>query len=76
MRPDASRVRGLRDPISGSTAQEAVDEDGLASAARAAQLGVALAGSTQKLAAARREIAALTRENAELRARVDRRDLA
>jgi hypothetical protein len=41
-------------------------------AGRAARLGVALAGLAQELAAARREIAMLKRENMALRARIDR----
>ena len=76
MRPGTSWVRGHRDPISGSAAPRVVDYDDLASAARVAQLGMALADSAQRLAAARREIAALRRENAELRAIADRRSVA
>jgi hypothetical protein len=76
MRPGTSQVRGHRDPISGSAAPQAVDQDDLASAARVAQLGVALAESARRLATARREIATLRRENAELRAVADRRSVA
>ena len=75
MRPGTSWVRGHRDPIAGSVAARAVDHADLASAARVAQLGMALADSAQRLAAARREIAALRRENAELRAIADRRSV-
>jgi hypothetical protein len=46
------------------------------SASRDSRLGVALAGLAQELAAARREIVALKRENAELRSRLDARGAA
>jgi len=52
-------------------ARLAADEDPVPSG-RAARLGVALAGLAQELAAARREIAMLKRENMALRARLDR----
>jgi hypothetical protein len=51
-------------------ARLAADDDPVPSG-RAGRLGVALAGLAQELAAARREIAMLKRENMSLRARLD-----
>jgi hypothetical protein len=75
VRPDTSRVRGHRDPMSGVSvvsARLAAARRASAAEAHASQLDLALAGLAQQLAAARCEISTLSHENAELRASVDR----
>jgi hypothetical protein len=70
MRSDTSRIRGHRDPISGSViaARLAAARRDSAAAAHVSQLDLAVAGLAEKLAAANVEIATLTCENAELKA--------
>ena len=70
VRPDNSQIRGYRASRPGVAAQLAAAEDDGGPGARAARLGVALAGLAQELAAARREVALLKRENAALRSRL------
>ena len=70
VRPDNSQIRGYRASRPGVAARLAAAEDDAGPEARAARLGVALAGLAQELAAARREAALLKRENAALRSRL------
>lgn len=70
MRPDNSQIRGYRASRPGMRGLLEAAEDGGGPGARAARLGVALAGLAQELAAARREVALLERENAALRSRL------
>jgi hypothetical protein len=73
VRPDNSQIRGngaSRPGVSVVAARLAA-EDHSAPVGRAGRLGAALAGLAQELAAARREIAVLKRENMALRSRLD-----
>jgi hypothetical protein len=70
VRPDNSQIRGYRSSRPGVPAQLAAADDDGGPGARAARLGVALAGLGQELVAARREVALLERENAALRSRL------
>ena len=75
MRPGSSQIRGNGGGglgLSAVAARLAADEDSVP-AGRAAGLSAALARLVQDLAAARREIAVLKRENMALRARLDAR---
>lgn len=66
VRPDTSRVRGYRangPGLSGVAAEQAAVENDAPPVARAARLGGALAGFAEALAAVRRELAVLKREN-------------
>jgi signal transduction histidine kinase len=67
-RPNILEVAGVAQP-------ESLEFGVLAPAGRAGRLGTALAGLAHELAAARREVAVLNRENATLRARLDEGDL-
>lgn len=70
VRPDTSQVRGYRANRPGlSAVGPGRAEDDSPSVARAARLGVALAGFADELAAARREIVVLKRENTALRSK-------
>jgi hypothetical protein len=66
-----SELRGepASSPDLSTLAARLAAQDGSVPAGRAARLGVALAGLAQELAAARRDIAVLKRENAALRGR-------
>ena len=76
MRPDVSQARetrGSRPGLSIVAAQLAIagDQDQRVLVGRSLRLGEALAGLPKDLAAARREIAQLKRENATLRSQLD-----
>jgi hypothetical protein len=73
VRPDKSQNHRHRasNPNVSAVAAELAAREGPAPLGHRARLGLALAGLTQELAAARREIAVLKRENKALRSRLD-----
>lgn len=74
MRPDNSQIRGHEagPGLAAVASRLAAQDDPVPVGGRAGRLGVALAGLAQELAAARREIAVLKRENVALRSGLDR----
>jgi hypothetical protein len=74
MRPDRSQSRGNGSggpSLSVVAVQLATVRDRPVSASRESRMGVALAGLAHRLAAARRGIVALKRENAALRSKLE-----